>query len=79
MTFDLNPGDRLLLYTDGLVETRHHSIDERLNTLLKILESEHPPLESTCQWLLNALRDPDEHDDVALLIARAQPITANDG
>ncbi|WP_406289416.1 SpoIIE family protein phosphatase [Embleya sp. NBC_00896] len=69
--FDLKPGDRLVLYTDGLVETRHHSIDERLNTLVRTLDGPRRPLEETCRWLLHSLRHPDDHDDVALLIAEA--------
>ncbi|WP_412076518.1 SpoIIE family protein phosphatase [Streptomyces xanthophaeus] len=69
--FDLNPGDRLVLYTDGLVETRHHPIDERLNALLHTLDGPRRPLDDTCQWLLHSLRHPDDHDDVAILIAQA--------
>ncbi|GGV18657.1 hypothetical protein GCM10010275_70390 [Streptomyces litmocidini] len=76
--FDLGPGDRLVLYTDGLVETRHHPIDERLDTLLKSLDSPRRPLQDLCQWLLHALRHPDDHDDVALLIAQARPVTPAD-
>ncbi|GAA3815207.1 SpoIIE family protein phosphatase, partial [Streptomyces chiangmaiensis] len=72
--FDLNPGDRLVLYTDGLVETRHDPIDERLDTLLRTLDGPRRPMEETCDWLLRALRHPDDHDDVALLIAQAMPI-----
>ncbi|MEV8533880.1 SpoIIE family protein phosphatase [Streptomyces sp. NPDC051211] len=70
-TFDLKPGDRLVLYTDGLVETRHHPIDERLDTLLHALAEPRRPLDETCQWLLHSLRHPDDHDDVAILIAQA--------
>ncbi len=69
--FDLHPGDRLVLYTDGLVETRRHPIDERLDALLRALDRSNLSLEDTCQWLLDSLRHPDEHDDVALLIAQA--------
>ncbi|MFE6760263.1 SpoIIE family protein phosphatase [Streptomyces sp. NPDC057684] len=72
--FELNAGDRLVLYTDGLVETRHHAIDERLNTLLQTLDESRQPLESTGQWLVQALRHPDDHDDVAVLIARATSV-----
>ncbi|MBP2401129.1 SpoIIE family protein phosphatase [Streptomyces syringium] len=71
--FDLHPGDRLILYTDGLVETRHHPIDERLGTLLHTLDEPRRPLEETCRWLLHSLRHPEDHDDVAILIAQATP------
>ncbi|MFE9357488.1 SpoIIE family protein phosphatase [Streptomyces olivaceoviridis] len=67
----LGPGDLLVLYTDGLVETRQHSIDDRLNTLLGFLDTPERPLEETCDLLLYGLRHPDDHDDVALLVARA--------
>ncbi|GHA58678.1 MULTISPECIES: SpoIIE family protein phosphatase [Streptomyces] len=67
----LGPGDLLVLYTDGLVETRQHSIDDRLNTLLGFLDAPERPLEETCDLLLHGLRHPDDHDDVALLVARA--------
>ncbi|PAZ12812.1 PAS sensor protein [Streptomyces sp. SA15] len=71
-TADLNAGDLLVLYTDGLVETRHHPIDDRLNFLLSLLDEPYRPLEETCDLLLYGLRHPDDHDDVALLAARAQ-------
>ncbi|WP_432144481.1 SpoIIE family protein phosphatase [Streptomyces sp. bgisy084] len=70
-TFPLRPGDQLVLYTDGLVETRHDPIDERLALLLRLLDRPDDTLEDTCDRLLDALRDPDDPDDVALLIARA--------
>ncbi|MFI9252044.1 SpoIIE family protein phosphatase [Streptomyces sp. NPDC053069] len=70
-TVALRPGDVLVLYTDGLVETRQHPIDDRLNALLDLLGEPDRPLEETCDVLLHGLRHPDDHDDVALLIARA--------
>ncbi|MFH9550539.1 SpoIIE family protein phosphatase [Streptomyces sp. NPDC051445] len=69
-TVELVPGDLLVLYTDGLVETRQHSIDDRLDVLLTFLDEPGRPLEEICDLLLYGLRHPDDHDDVALLIAR---------
>ncbi|MEU5535358.1 SpoIIE family protein phosphatase [Streptomyces sp. NPDC020362] len=72
-TLAFSLGDQLVLYTDGLVETRHHSIDGRLDSLLRLLDAPDGALEETCDRLLDGLRHPDNHDDVALLIARAGP------
>ncbi|MER6983011.1 SpoIIE family protein phosphatase, partial [Streptomyces carpinensis] len=73
-TVDLHPGDDLVLYTDGLVETRRHPIDDRLHALVDLLDgSDCRPVGETCDLLLHALREPGDHDDVALLIARILP------
>ncbi|MFJ9535838.1 SpoIIE family protein phosphatase [Streptomyces sp. NPDC101225] len=71
-TVDLEPGDRLVFYTDGLVETRQHPLDERLDELLALLEGPDRPLEEVADLLLRTLHQPDNSDDVALLIARVQ-------
>ncbi|MCT7357394.1 SpoIIE family protein phosphatase, partial [Streptomyces sp. 15-116A] len=71
-TVDLGPGDRLVLYTDGLVETRRHTLDERLDRLLALLDCPDRSLEEVCDLLLRTLHEPDNFDDVALLIARAR-------
>ncbi|MCX4911450.1 SpoIIE family protein phosphatase [Streptomyces sp. NBC_00878] len=73
ITVDFDPGDQLVFYTDGLVETRRHDLDDRLDTLLGLLDDPAHPLEDVCDLLLSTLHHPDNHDDVALLIARAQP------
>ncbi|WP_308296944.1 SpoIIE family protein phosphatase [Streptomyces sp. ISL-44] len=67
---DLGPGDQLVLYTDGLVETRDQPLDDRIGLLLTLLAGPHRDLEDTCDLLLRELRHPGDHDDVALLIAR---------
>jgi PAS domain S-box-containing protein len=74
-TVELSPGDELVFYTDGLVETRHHSLDERLDTLLTLVDDPERPLQELCDLLLRRLRHPDNRDDVALLVARAQALS----
>ncbi|MFE4724213.1 PP2C family protein-serine/threonine phosphatase, partial [Streptomyces sp. NPDC056728] len=66
-TVPLRPGDQLVLYTDGLVETRRDAIDERLDLLLRVLDGHDLSLEETCDRLLETLCDPDDHDDVSVL------------
>ncbi|MFF8410305.1 SpoIIE family protein phosphatase [Streptomyces omiyaensis] len=66
------PGDRLVLYTDGLIETRDSAIDERLALLVALVEETRElSLEESCDRLLRELRRPGAPDDVALLIARS--------
>lgn len=72
VTVPLGPGDRLVLYTDGLVETRDVDIDSRLDRLLGLLRDPDPSLEESCDRLLRELRAPQDHDDVALLMARVR-------
>ncbi|MFG2025422.1 SpoIIE family protein phosphatase [Streptomyces sp. NPDC048825] len=67
--WELAEGTLLALFTDGLVESHATPIDAGLQTLLRLLDGTHLPLEETCDMLLGALsREPD--DDVALLLAR---------
>ncbi|MFF3015571.1 SpoIIE family protein phosphatase [Streptomyces sp. NPDC057939] len=72
-------GEQLVLYTDGLVETRDEPIDARLAVLLTALNDPHRSLDATCDQLLQTLRHPGDHDDVALLIARATPTAGPTG
>jgi PAS domain S-box-containing protein len=73
-TIPFQPGDRLALYTDGLVETRSDSIDARLDVLLEAFTGTYDrELEESCDLLLEILRPPHGEDDVALLIAQVQP------
>ncbi|MGW0825294.1 SpoIIE family protein phosphatase [Streptomyces sp. NPDC002845] len=66
---ELAEGTLLVLFTDGLVESRGESIEVGLQGLLRLLGGTRLPLEETCDMLLGALnREP--YDDVALLLAR---------
>ncbi|NBE55670.1 SpoIIE family protein phosphatase [Streptomyces boluensis] len=75
----LGEGDELVLYTDGLVETREQDIGVRLATLIDLLDQPRRSLEETCDLLLTTLRRHGEPDDVALLIARTHPLPPTDG
>jgi serine phosphatase RsbU (regulator of sigma subunit) len=65
----LPPGSLLLLYTDGLVETRTRSFDDGIDLLAAALadrrDDEAPA--QTCDALLQALVGGDPKDDVAVL------------
>ncbi|MGW3819720.1 SpoIIE family protein phosphatase [Streptomyces sp. NPDC005046] len=67
----LPPRTTLLLYTDGLVESPHHSIDSGLERLRRHAASlAHRPLDSFCDLLLERVRPDDNDDDVAMLALR---------
>lgn len=66
----LSPGDRLLLYTDGLVERRDRSLDDGLARLTQAAAGiATAPLEEAVRTLTSTLLD-DEHgrDDVCVLL-----------
>ncbi|MFJ8148853.1 SpoIIE family protein phosphatase [Streptomyces sp. NPDC096048] len=72
----LPPRATLLFYTDGLVETRHHSIDRGLDRLRRHAASlAHRPVSSFCDSLLHAVRPDDNDDDVAMLALRTPALT----
>jgi anti-anti-sigma factor len=70
--FVLEPGDTVLLYTDGLVERRDHSIDARLEQLRVALAEAPRDLQAALEHLTTTLgsNDPLRQDDVALLALR---------
>ncbi|ODA74617.1 SpoIIE family protein phosphatase [Streptomyces sp. AVP053U2] len=70
----LPPRATVLLYTDGLVESPHHSIDHGLDRLRRHAAAlAHRPLESFCDLLLEQVRPGDNDDDVAMLALRTPP------
>ncbi|MEU8827042.1 SpoIIE family protein phosphatase [Streptomyces sp. NPDC048636] len=66
---ELAEGALLALFTDGLVEKRHQSLDVGLHTLVQLLRRHHGSLERICDQVLAALHGAPD-DDVALLLAR---------
>ncbi|MER5442018.1 SpoIIE family protein phosphatase [Streptomyces sp. NPDC002790] len=67
------PEDSLLaLYTDGLVESRDHPLDEGLSAFRNALDDPAPALEDVCDHVLNTLDTHHGEDDIALLMARVQ-------
>ena len=67
----LTAGSAVALYTDGLVERRRRTLDEGFDRLLLELDRRREePLERLAAGLMRTLADPDDADDVCLLLAR---------
>ncbi|MET8826992.1 SpoIIE family protein phosphatase [Streptomyces sp. NPDC004610] len=83
---DAPAGGTLLLYTDGLVESRLRDVwtgieqlRERLAATAQLTGPDHPPpLEALCDEVLDMLGPGDRDDDIALLAARFDGIAPND-
>ncbi|MFF9199332.1 SpoIIE family protein phosphatase [Streptomyces sp. NPDC014779] len=69
---ELPEGALLALYTDGLVESRDHPLDEGLSAFRSALTNRGRPLEDVCDHVLNTLDTRHGEDDIALLMARIQ-------
>ncbi|MCA1681074.1 MAG: SpoIIE family protein phosphatase [Actinobacteria bacterium] len=66
----LRPGERVVLYTDGLIESRLRDLDSGMDELLAELASNPDVAAAT---LIHKLRDTDHADDVCVLAARLRP------
>ncbi|MFC8920309.1 SpoIIE family protein phosphatase [Streptomyces sp. NPDC047821] len=73
---DLPEGALLALYTDGLVESRDHPLDEGMQAFRSALTDAGRPLEDVCDHVLNTLDTRHGEDDIALLMARIQGLPA---
>jgi anti-sigma regulatory factor (Ser/Thr protein kinase) len=69
-TVPIDDGSRLLLYTDGLVESRDSDLDEGFGRLTGAFAKGSGELDPLCEDLLRATsRDSGHDDDIALLVA----------
>ncbi|MFF7176991.1 SpoIIE family protein phosphatase [Streptomyces sp. NPDC008121] len=67
----LPPRSTLLLYTDGLIESRSHTLDDGLDRLRREAAAlAGQPLDPFCDTLLDRVRPADNDDDVAILALR---------
>ncbi|MFE0460270.1 SpoIIE family protein phosphatase [Kitasatospora sp. NPDC058965] len=71
---DIPEGSQLVLYTDGLVESRTKDIDVGLDRLRAALAHPGRSPEQTCQGVLDAMLATSPTDDVALLVARTRAV-----
>jgi serine phosphatase RsbU (regulator of sigma subunit)/anti-sigma regulatory factor (Ser/Thr protein kinase)/PAS domain-containing protein len=71
----LEPGSQLVLYTDGLVESRDRDIDEGLERLAAVLRGTTRTPEEHCRAVLDALLPVQQRDDIALLVARTRTLS----
>ncbi|WP_309056507.1 SpoIIE family protein phosphatase [Streptomyces sp.] len=67
---ELPEGALLALYTDGLVESRDHPLEEGLHAFRRALTGQERPLEDVCDRVLSRLDTGHGEDDIALLMAR---------
>jgi serine phosphatase RsbU (regulator of sigma subunit)/anti-sigma regulatory factor (Ser/Thr protein kinase) len=75
-TFEIEDGSLLVLYTDGLVESRGQDIDDGLARLRESFtpESATRPVDDLCKSILTGAYADHQRDDIAVLMARLSRI-----
>lgn len=70
----IDPGDVLVLYTDGLVESPTRFIDTGIRCARALIADWNDPtdLGESCQRLSDTLAPPPRHDDVCIVAARSR-------
>ncbi|MFJ6080502.1 SpoIIE family protein phosphatase [Streptomyces sp. NPDC092369] len=69
-TLELDPGNTLLLCTDGLVELPGADLDEGMQTLTALIRSGPDDVRDLADCLIDVAEERDGDDDVALLLLR---------
>ena len=69
--YPVNPGDTLLLFTDGLVERRRESINTGFDRLRDAFANAPADVEELCDYILErTVTEQASHDDIAVLAVR---------
>ncbi|MFG3064083.1 SpoIIE family protein phosphatase [Streptomyces sp. NPDC048231] len=71
---ELDEGSLLALYTDGLIETRDHDIEEGMHRLGNALAQPDRTLDDLCDIATRTLPDQAPCDDVTLLLVRTRSL-----
>jgi PAS domain S-box-containing protein len=75
---EVDPGAKLVLYTDGLIDRRDIGLDEGMERLLAAAEEARGrPVEIVCRRLIDALVPSEAADDIALLAVERLPVRAD--
>jgi serine phosphatase RsbU (regulator of sigma subunit) len=69
----INPGDRLVMFTDGLVERHRRCLDDGLNLLTAAARQPFATLDDCADNLLLATDADNREDDVCLLVTEFRP------
>ncbi|MEK9522486.1 SpoIIE family protein phosphatase [Streptomyces venezuelae] len=78
-TLELDPGQTLLLYTDGLVEKPGADLDEGLQWLSALVRRGPADLQELADHLCDVVADRGGEDDVAILLLRRESATGVPG
>ncbi|MFE4857144.1 SpoIIE family protein phosphatase [Streptomyces sp. NPDC056670] len=78
-TIELDPGQTLLLYTDGLVEQPGADLDDGMRLLASLVRSGPEELEALADRLCDVVDERGGDDDVALLLLRRSAMEVPEG